>query len=218
MSLSALKMLCVHMHLLCMCVCTDIRTCTQACMCIFFQVVIRTWKIPSNHIMHIVVYVKPISRIRTPVMVKNRAVIERQSRVRLVVAKAIIPNAQAGRKVIRQKQCHPAPNQYFMFVESASCKNSETSCLDPRHKFGGVKQLTKIRYAHCSNIQTLQAKTTDATKLFNWSVATHTEHVKWYWFCFFMFMYARTSWDRGWCKKDIARWWVGKERCIGKNV
>ena len=94
---------------------------------------IRTWKTPlANLEMHIVVYVKPVIRIRTPVVVQKRAVIERQNHVRLVVAKAIIPNAQAGRKVLRHKQCRPAPNQYLMFVESASRKNSETSCLESR--------------------------------------------------------------------------------------
>ena len=222
MSFSALDMLCVYMHLLCIRVCTDICTCVQTFLsgciwircdlqmetplepwnaycflrqtghtyynshggskasrnreaqcvhkcyvftCIFcayvfaqmlahvcrhacayvFKVVIRTWKPHSNLEMQIFVYVKPVIRIITPMVVEKRAVIERHSHVRLIEAKDIIPNTQALGKVFGQKQCHPAPNHDLIFLESASCKNSETSCLESRRKFGGVKQLTKIR-------------------------------------------------------------------------
>ena len=111
---------------------------------------IRALKTPPHLKMHIVVYTEPYIRIGTLVVVYKRGVIERQSHVRLVVPKAIIANVQAQRKVSRQKQCDPAPNHYFIFVESPSCKNSETSCLEARRKFDSVKQLTKSRY--CTRI------------------------------------------------------------------
>ena len=69
------------------------------------------------------------SRIGTIVVVYNRAVIESQSFVRLVVAKDVI-SGLAPWKVFRQKLCHPAPQHYVILFERASCKNSETSCLE----------------------------------------------------------------------------------------
>ena len=79
--------------------------------------------------MDVVVPYLYISRVETVVVVYNRAVIERQSHVRLVVAKEIIPRGLAYMKVFREKQCYPAPQHYLAFFESASCKNSDTSCL-----------------------------------------------------------------------------------------
>ena len=67
--------------------------------------------------------------IGTLVVVKNWAVIERHSKVRVVIAKDIIPSAQILRKIFRQKQCDPAPNHDLIFFESTSWKNSETSYL-----------------------------------------------------------------------------------------
>ena len=89
------------------------------------------------------------SHIGTLVVVYNRSVIEIQSHVRLVVAKGITPECLALNKVVGQKQCLPAPQNCFILFESASCKNSETSWLESRRKFDGVKSITavKIRYA-----------------------------------------------------------------------
>ena len=77
-------------------------------------------------------------RIGTVVVVKKRAVIERQSHVRLVVQENIIPRGQARRQVFRQKQC-PAPHDYIIFLERTPCKTSETSYLESRRKFYGVR-------------------------------------------------------------------------------
>ena len=83
--------------------------------------------------------VRPYSfHIGALVVVENRAVIEEQTQVRLVVAKEIMVKALAIRKVIRQKQCLPAYESYrhrHTLFESASCKNPETSCLESRRKF-----------------------------------------------------------------------------------
>ena len=85
-------------------------------------------------------------RIETLVVVYKRAVIERQSHVRLVVGKGIIPRGLVLRKGFGQKQSHPAPQHYFIFVESTSCENSHASCSESRRKFGGVKLVRKKYY------------------------------------------------------------------------
>ena len=68
-------------------------------------------------------------------VVCKRAVIEDQSHVRVVVAKDIIVKRLTFRKVLRQKQCLPACRHQRIFFEGASCKNSETSCLESRRNF-----------------------------------------------------------------------------------
>ena len=107
-------------------------------------------------------------RIGTLVVVRNRAIIESQRRGR----KEIIGSGLGTRKVFRQNQCHPTLQHYFMLFESASCKNSETSCLESRRKFDGVLvKLIRNREAysscrrHCSKIRVqLQANIADTTK------------------------------------------------------
>ena len=81
---------------------------------------------------HLILFyaVSPFSyRVGTLQVVENRAVIEIQSYVRFVEAKGIIPRGLPPRKVSRQIQCHAAPQHYLALFESASCKNSEASCL-----------------------------------------------------------------------------------------
>ena len=70
------------------------------------------------------------SRIGTLVVVYKRAVIEIQGHVCLVVVKDIALRTLTPKKVIGQKQCHPAPQHYLILFERASCKNSDTSCLE----------------------------------------------------------------------------------------
>ena len=92
------------------------------------------------------------SRIGTLVVVCNRAVIENQSCVCLVVCKDVI---FAVWTVFRQRQCHPVPQHYFVFFESTSCKNSETSCLESRRNFDGVKLIRnrcRNRYTSCISV------------------------------------------------------------------
>ena len=84
--------------------------------------VVGPWKFYSFHIGILMV-------------VEKRAVIDDQTRVRLVVAKNIIAKDLASRKVFRQKQCLPCCWHQLILFESASCKNSETSCLGSRRKF-----------------------------------------------------------------------------------
>ena len=68
---------------------------------------IRKLKTPAHPKMYVG---KPLysSHIGTLVVVYERAVIESQSHVRLVVAKGIIPRGLAPRKGFGQKQCYPA--------------------------------------------------------------------------------------------------------------
>ena len=73
--------------------------------------------------------------IGTLVVVKNRAVIEDQSHMRPVVAKGIIVKDLVFRKVCRQKQCLPGCRHQLTLFEIATCKTSETSCLESRHIF-----------------------------------------------------------------------------------
>ena len=102
----------------------------------FYSIAIRTLEIPTHLEMDVV---KPcMSRIGTLVVVYNRAVIEIQSRVRLVVAKDVTPEGLTQRKVVGQKQCRPAAQHYLILLESAPCKNSEPSCLESRRTFDGV--------------------------------------------------------------------------------
>ena len=117
---------------------------------IFFHVLIRILKTPTHLEMDAVFKTRKMnsSRIGTLVVVYNRAVTQSQSSVRLVVAKDVIPSILAHYTVCRQKQCHPAPQDYLVFFESASCKNSNTSCLESRRKFDGVK-LIRNRYSSC---------------------------------------------------------------------
>ena len=74
-------------------------------------------------------------RIGTLVVVEKRAVIEKQTHVRRVVVKDVIEKDLVFRKVYWQKQCIPDYRQRLILFESASCKNSETSCLESRRKF-----------------------------------------------------------------------------------
>ena len=126
---------------------------------------IRTLEIPTHLEMDVVVVVNIREmnslHIGTLVVVCNRAVIENQSCVCLVVCKDVI---LAVWTVFRQKQCHPAPQHYLVFFESASCKNSETSCLESRRKFDGVK-LTRNRYMQLHDKRIVQiANITDTTQ------------------------------------------------------
>ena len=84
--------------------------------------VVRRWKICILNSLH----------IRILVVVKTRAVIEDQGYMRLVVAKDVIAKDLAVRKVIRQNQCLPGCRHHVTLFESASGKNSETSCLESR--------------------------------------------------------------------------------------
>ena len=96
------------------------------------------------------------SRIGTLVVVEKRAVIERYSRVRVVVVKFVMPKDQTLRKYVRQKQRDPGLNQHLIFVETAPCKNSQTSCLESRRKvLDGVESI-KIRKLHCLYAATSQ--------------------------------------------------------------
>ena len=122
----------VCMHIVCMYVCM------YACMRIFRTLRFAHWK-PTHLIIHVG---NPCSsRIGILVVVYNRAVIEIQGYVCLVVVKNITTEGLMPTKVIGQKQCHPALQcyRYFMLFESASCENSETSCLESWRKFYGVK-------------------------------------------------------------------------------
>ena len=69
------------------------------------------------------------------VVVEKRAVIEHQTHVRVVVAKAIIAKDVIIREILRQKQCLPAYWHLLILFESASCKNPETGCSESRRKF-----------------------------------------------------------------------------------
>ena len=127
MSSAALKMVCVIMHLLCMCVYSiHVHVYAHRHVYIFRTLrFVHEKKKKNSHLkLDIVVHIKPVIRIGTLVVVYKRAVIEGHSYVRLVEAKGIIPNAQARRKVFRQKQSNPAANHYLVFVERASCKHS----------------------------------------------------------------------------------------------
>ena len=149
MSFMASKMFYVCRCISCICMCVCIHTgCLHAyvhsCMHTYLQnVAIRTLKTPTNLKVHVVPCFY-FFYIGTLVVVENRDVIERQSHVCIVVVKQIIRRRQALRKVCRQKYCHPAPNHHLIFFESASCKNSETSCLESRRKFDGA-ELIRIR-------------------------------------------------------------------------
>ena len=68
--------------------------------------------------------------IGTLVVVHKRAVIEDQTRMRLVVAKDIILKKLATREVLGHKQCLPAYWQNHIFFERTSGKNPVTSCLE----------------------------------------------------------------------------------------
>ena len=78
---------------------------------IFINSVIRILKTPTHLKMDAVFKTRKMNsyRIGTIVVVYNRAVIESQSFVRLVVAKDVIPSGLTHYTVCRQKQCHPAP-------------------------------------------------------------------------------------------------------------
>ena len=151
MSFVALKM-----HYVCKyvclygCACTYVWCmCMYVCMYVFPRICIYVCLyvcIPTHLKKHVVCPYTYNSCIGTVVVVKKRAVIERQSRVRLVVLENIIPKGQARRqKVFRQKQC-PAPQDCIIFFESTPCKSSETSCLESRRKFDGVK-FVRDRYS-----------------------------------------------------------------------
>ena len=88
------------------------------------------------------------SRIETLVVVANRAVIEGQTYMRLVMPKDIVAKDLGSRKVFRQKQCLPAYRHQVILFESASCKNSETSCLESRGELNGGKQSIDIQQLH----------------------------------------------------------------------
>ena len=84
----------------------------------FLEHVIPTWKtLTGTHLkMNVLVlcfrggFLKLFSfRIGTLVVVRNRAIIENQFTVCLVMTKHIIVNDLRLGKVVRQKQCHPAP-------------------------------------------------------------------------------------------------------------
>ena len=111
--------------------------------------------------MHVVIPCSHSSSIGTLVVVYKRAVTEIQGHVRLIVAKDITPEGLAPRNISGQKQCHPAPQQYLILFESASCKNSDTSCSESRRKFDRVKFI-RNRYIYiCKPIFN-----NDATKYF----------------------------------------------------
>ena len=77
--------------------------------------------------------------IGTLVVVYNRSVIEIQSHMCPVVAEDITPEGLARRIVVGQKQCHPAAQHCLILFESASCKNSDTSCLESKRSIDGLK-------------------------------------------------------------------------------
>ena len=130
--------MCVCMYCMHVCVCRYTHVCMHVCMyriCIY--VCMSTL---HSHIENVTTHpkldvVSPYRKchIVILVVVKNRAVIERQRNVRLAVTEGIIPRGQGRRKVFRQKQCYPAPQYYLIFFESTPCKNSETTCLESRH-------------------------------------------------------------------------------------
>ena len=68
--------------------------------------------------------------IGTLVVVQKRAVIEDQTRMRLVVAKDIIAKNLTTREVSGQKKYLPAYRHNHIFFESTSGKNPVTSCLE----------------------------------------------------------------------------------------
>ena len=118
------------------------------------------------------------------------------------------------RKVFRQKQCLPAYRHHSILFESASCKNSETSCLGLKHKFefdrvpvkflrnshGCISALFKCPCAATSQYHRDNQLAQDI-KFEQWQL---TQHAKFR--CFICLCpYARTSRDRGWRKKKIAR-------------
>ena len=117
----------------CMCACVHMRM----YICILY-VPVQLYNLctgtPTHLKMHAAFPCKYNFRIRTVVVVKNSAVIERQSHVRLVVLENIIPRGQVRTQVFRQEQCR-APHQYFIFFEITSCKSPETSYLESRRKF-----------------------------------------------------------------------------------
>ena len=120
-----------------MCSCLGCATC--ACVhaaYIFCNVLLRILKTATHLKMDAIFETRKMNspRIGALVVVYNRAVIQNQSSVRLVVAKDVIPSILAHYTVCRQKQCHPAPQHYLVFFESVSCKNSDTSCLESRRK------------------------------------------------------------------------------------
>ena len=112
------------------------------------------------------------SRVGVLVVVHNGAIIENQSSVCLVMTKNIIVNGLRLGKVFRQKQCHPALQHCLMLLESASCKNSETSCLESERKLLKVQWSEKklisniLPQLHNIHLQ-LQANIIDTAKYFN---------------------------------------------------
>ena len=129
--------------------------CVDGCMCACMYVCTPT------HLHHSAFFYDYHFRIGTIVVVHKRAVTERQNRVRLVVCVNIIAKRQGPRQVVRHKKC-PATHYYIIFLESAPCKNSETSCLESKRKFDGV-QLTRNKQSALFKLN-LQVNITDITK------------------------------------------------------
>ena len=127
---------------MCVCVCVCVL---YACMCMYRYVCT-----PTHLKLHVVFSYRYNSRIGTLMVVKKRAVIERQSHVRLVVAKGIFPRGLVVRKGFGQKQCHPAPQHYLILFERSSCKNSDTSCLKIKAQIFGAKFI-RNRYRYRTN-------------------------------------------------------------------
>ena len=113
--------------------------------------------------------------IRTLVVVYNRAVIQDQRHVCLVVLKGIMREGLTSiQKVSRQKQCLPTYQHQLMLFESASCKNSETNCLKPRCKFElnglPIKFISNAHNCTCAFLKfSCTADVTDSFEIWIWN-------------------------------------------------
>ena len=118
----------MHVSLLCM------RACMHASMqtAYFCSIATNILKTYAHLKMNEFRLFKFFSRfyIGTLVVVHKRAIIEDQTRMRLVVAKDIILKDLATREVFGQKQYLPAYWQNHVFFERTSGKNPVTGCLE----------------------------------------------------------------------------------------
>ena len=91
--------------------------------------------------------------------------------MRLVVAKDIIVNELVRRKVVWQKECLPDCQHLLLLFESASCKNSDTSCVRNQganfYLFDGVPvQFIRNRYRCIRALFKFSCIAASTTKLF----------------------------------------------------
>ena len=116
----------------------DAFVCAHVCMDVLYLCMYYLYRYdlctPTYPKMHAILPYKFDSRIVTVMVVKNRAVTERQSRVRLVVFENIIPRGQKLRYIFWQEYCR-APYNYIIFFEIMPSKNSKTSYTQSRCKY-----------------------------------------------------------------------------------